>query len=132
MSIWLAACKSSQLPYLQAQSLPVDSALPMTRIEAKNAACSTNDGDNPELCSCIASELYDFGQRESFKTDILNAVICGTSTNPRQDAISFRRYSAVNICKKIPIPLADDFCWDGSFIDTFNYPCAKCPPEPSP
>lgn len=135
MKIWLtfflcigmASCQT-----MPQSPLPQDSALPMTRIEAKNAACELGDGNNSKLCSCIASELYDRGQSEYFKKDVSDAVMCRTSDAPRQYAISRSRDDAVRVCKKLPILHVHYDCWDGSILDTFNYPCAKCPPQPTP
>jgi hypothetical protein len=128
LCIWSASCRTTpQSP------LPQDSALPMTRIEGKNAACELGDGNSSKLCSCIASELYEYGQSNYFKKEVATSVMCEHSETPRQDAINTHRYYAVRICKKLSIPsVQPDYCWDGSIINTTSYPCAKCPPEPTP
>ena len=126
--IWMSACQSTQPPP-QEQSLPQASALPITRIEAKNAACESGDGSNPELCSCIASELYRIGQEDVFKTNLLNGAKCKAYEKARQHSIRFFVDDAERICRKEPPPLYSMACWDGSPFE-WNDPCFKCPLPP--
>ncbi len=101
----------------------------MTRLEAKNAAKDLGNESNPKLSSCVASELYDFGQGESFKTILSNGVECKTPEDARRHAVHFFVDRADRICKKLPPLIYSMTCWDGSLIEPYD-PCFKCPPPP--
>jgi len=137
MRIWLtvficlssAACQYAKSPLPQALPSSPDPTAPITRIEAKNAACASGDANNSKICSCIASELYRIGQADTFKTILSNGSQCKTPESARQHAINFFKDDAERICKNIPPPVVSMTCWDGSIIEWMN-PCFECPPPP--
>ena len=137
MKIWLvliicllvSACKSSHSPTQPSDALSINSKLSITRIEAKNTVASMKNRKDLELSSCIESELFKLGQKELFKTYLLNGNKCKTYQEARHDAIMFFKDDAVRICKNLPPPLYSLECWNGTFIDPYD-PCSKCPPYP--